>query len=439
MLSKELRKKAPVAFTFDGAPDVWAADEQLIYGVELEIENTANWPHWLPAWGMERTEDGSLRNHGSEFITAPMRFRHLAALLKMFFDKAKLNEENYSDRTSIHVHCNVLDMTWEQVQTLVLTYQVFERVLFKFVGGERDKNIFCVPLYDTLLSRRVLEKGDVERFKATTSTWEKYTALNFLPMYQQGSIEFRHMPGTCDLDKILLWLNILGSMFSYARTTKLEDAKTFFTTLNTNSNYINAVGTVFGGLSYALVNCEGFEEAMEAGVLSAKWSLLGQHRFIRKGKENEKFKYFKEALAAGLDPDRLERDIDRYTTEGQHLRWVDNDTWDLWRKNGDIRSTQGFTRGVKSNGELCGVIYYLRDYQLATYEPAPEYQPAPLGPLEAPRVAPPNPMLVADVVGGINWIDEMRQAHVAAQLLAEEDALRHRPAPAPRVARPRRG
>ena len=200
------------------------SDPSLIYGVELEIEGVTHVDHPKNACtaGFVYHEDGSLRNNGAEYVTQPMRRRELAYCLNQFFMKNKFTDANYSERCSVHVHTNVGDLTWEQLRTLILVYLVFEHVLFRFIGHDRDKNIFCVPLYDTMMLNRLLTDSSATQTKA--AKWEKYTALNLLPIYKDsvggrglGTVEWRHMSGTHDVKFILLWCDIIGKIFMYAR------------------------------------------------------------------------------------------------------------------------------------------------------------------------------------------------------------------------------
>jgi len=250
------------------------ADKGLMFGVELEIENINMdiGPNGSVVPGMSATEDGSLRNNGYEFITKPMFLRELVYTLNQFFLKNKYTNKNYSDRTSVHVHANVGDMTWEQVHILLLVYIAFEHVLFKFIGNDRDKNIYCVPMYDTILSADLI-KGKGAESTGKWRRWEKYTALNLLPIFNQTTVEFRHMEGTPDVNRIITWCMLISQMFHYAKNSTLEETKAFFLELNTTSAYREAVFRVFGEHANVLINIGGIEQALEEGVLFTKYSL----------------------------------------------------------------------------------------------------------------------------------------------------------------------
>lgn len=257
------------------APEI-GSDPSLLYGVELEIENcNPDDPRSHRVPGMEYHADGSLRNFGAEFVTQPMKMRELSYVLQQFFMKNNFNADNYSERCSVHVHCNVGDLTVEQLSTVLLLYQVYERSLFAFVGGERDKNIFCVPWYDTRLTHRIFssfDRGILSRLR----DWEKYTALNLLPIYTQGTIEFRHMPGTPDVAFILKWCDIIGQMFAYARKNTLSELLNTIITLNSSSRYHALTYDVFG--EHADMLLMNIEHHMERGVIDVKYSMMATQK-----------------------------------------------------------------------------------------------------------------------------------------------------------------
>lgn len=250
------------------------ADPSLLYGVELEIEgcNPDDWrSHCVP--GMEYHEDGSLRNNGAEYVTRPMAMRELVYVLDQFFKKNNFTESNYSERCSVHVHVNVGDLEVVQVTGVLLLYQVYERCLFEWIGNDRDKNIFCVPWYTTNIPYSILT-GDQSRQLNKWRRWQKYTALNLLPIFTQGTIEFRHMAGTNDLNKIIKWCNIIGKMVSYMRKRKdSSETAQVLMELNTNSQYDSFTQQLFDELALELFALPNYKENMEDGVINMKYSL----------------------------------------------------------------------------------------------------------------------------------------------------------------------
>jgi len=261
----------------------------LLYGVELEIENCNE--EWR-CGGFTVVQDGSLRNGGLEFISTPMTYSNLVYALDVFFDRNKPVEikhedeysmdSNYSDRTSIHVHTNVNDLTFEQLTTLCLIYEVFENLLFAFIGNDRDKNIFCVPWKETTLSYATLEKlQDVNKVGSVVKSWQKYTALNLLPITKQGSIEWRHMHGNSNRDMIYTWLRIIGHIYKYAVDNTFEDTKKIFMGLNTTSEYDHMLNRVFQYDSDRL-RVDQYHPMLEDGVLNMKYSMMEEPKLSSK-------------------------------------------------------------------------------------------------------------------------------------------------------------
>lgn len=266
-----------VPHNFNKAVPLACPDATLLYGLELEVEHTRG-PDWVVG-GMSGKEDGSLRNSGYEYITKPMSFSNLGFCLDNFFKKTGVTEANYSERCSVHVHTNCRDLTWDQVSTVCLLYQMLEKLLFRFIGHGRDTNIFCVPWSETTLSFNVI--NNIQANPALLKRWQKYTALNLLPLFNtnQGTIEWRHMQGTHDRDRILNWCRIIGCIFAHARKMSLEDTKKFVINLNSTSEYRGVIDALFGEWAHLLYVPE-YELLLEEGVLNMKYALIGEDKTV---------------------------------------------------------------------------------------------------------------------------------------------------------------
>lgn len=182
-------------------------------GVELEIEDVRGFRKDPPPLFTIET-DGSLRNNGKEFISHPA---NVETLVKGFKDlHAVLNHsakpQPFSDRTSIHVHVNCLDLEIGQARSIILWYALFEPVFFALVEQSRRNNIHCVGLDQTVLSR--VYRRTLPHF---TQAWSKYTALNVKPLTELGTIEFRHMEGHADATRFEDWLKILKALWTHGQ------------------------------------------------------------------------------------------------------------------------------------------------------------------------------------------------------------------------------
>lgn len=259
-----------------GIDNTLPAPEQLV-GIELEIEG---WTDILKRsfGGFSFVDDGSLRSNaqgvGIEAITLPVAIKHVPSLLNAFFKHFGMDERNYSERCSTHVHFNVQPLTFEQLTTICLVYQTVERLLFGFVGNDREQSIFCVPWSQSNMSCSTVEK----LYKAGTDSsvfrsWQKYSALNLIPVPYKGTIEFRHLHGTCDVKLITTWIAILAKIFEYAQQVDFEKAKHHIVSMNTVSNYYAWMEMVFGSYAGDL-RTPNFEEQLSVGVIDSKLMLM---------------------------------------------------------------------------------------------------------------------------------------------------------------------
>ena len=252
-----------------------AVNPELVIGLELETENCTTQSEATYSAICKKTNfiiktDGSLRGVAYEFISKPMATKHALASLGAFFTMTKFAEGNYTDRCSVHVHVNCTDLTMAQVSAVALLYTVVEDILFEFVGNSRDSNIYCIPWnqcrnHHALVAKFLGNAGDALR------GWNKYTALNILPLSTLGTVEFRQMHGTADMEKLTTWINIIGGLFKYARENQLKDLTEQIKSLNTTSHYEAFFTQVLSG---QLPYNDLYRQKLENGVILAKYSMI---------------------------------------------------------------------------------------------------------------------------------------------------------------------
>lgn len=244
-------------------------DSSSLFGIEVEVENIRNSVNPGPFWSI--TEDGSLRNHGREFISRPIKANQVEYALRSLFEQLyNTNDPVFSERCSVHVHCNIRTMTPDQLWGMMMTYLCFEKVLFRFIGQNRDKNIHCVPIGDSTILKQI---APIIRCHLPPRHWLKYTAVNLVPMTGMGTVEFRHMHGTSDIGKLMHWINCILRMKLFAYKNTNDYVQNSIYSLNSNSQYRSFAFEVFGEYAEELVgdlDYIQFQELMEDNVTLAK-------------------------------------------------------------------------------------------------------------------------------------------------------------------------
>jgi len=227
---------------------IFIQEPTALVGVEVEVEGI-RYPTMHPEFYWTTKEDHSLRNQGWEFTSIPLRGYQIEYALDylnamLLFHPS--NKPEYSPRTSIHIHLNVRDMTWNQIKTLVLLYTIFERHFFHIAGTKRETSIFCTPLY------RSSKYTKLSRLENNIHFWSKYNALNLgtilgsneVPKY--GTIEFRHLYGTGDKSVIINWINNIFKLRRASVKYNFKDLLNKVMVLNTTSEYVALYQDVFG-------------------------------------------------------------------------------------------------------------------------------------------------------------------------------------------------
>lgn len=185
-------------------------------GVEYEIESLrdlkSDVSKMIEDGTITMVDDGSLRNAGKEFITCPGNFTKQILTFERLHAGLSLGNAPYSERTSIHVHVNVANLTMDQLEKFVHLYIFLEPSFFYYAGENRKNNIHCVPLSHTFLAQNY--RREIAKYP---EFWSKYTAFNMCPVYTQGTVEFRHMYGHDNTAKFSHWLQMIRSLYDEAR------------------------------------------------------------------------------------------------------------------------------------------------------------------------------------------------------------------------------
>lgn len=209
-------------------PDLPAA-----VGIEIEIEGFGCHGRAISLSSMRtstsqvpwaHTEDGSLRGEAIEVRSRrPMDMRVLPVYMSMFqrqfgdFDQSQL-----SDRTSVHVHYNVTNMTTAEFHRIMTVAYLFEGLMVRrSAGPAREGNHFCLRSIDAEPHVRAI----IEYLRNPTAetAWNvfrsenRYLNINTNSFHRFGTIEFRSHRGCTDANEIFRWCLALDEMMTVAR------------------------------------------------------------------------------------------------------------------------------------------------------------------------------------------------------------------------------
>lgn len=255
-------------------PSVHKINNHTLVGIEVEVENIQNKIECPYIWSYK--EDGSLRNDGIEYVSRPIEAQYIPSALAYL--REKLHENNipdYTSRTSIHVHINVQDMSFKQIQVFTILYLCFESLLYAYAGKERNKSIFCVPLshagyVGNLRAFFSYSDSFSTNFINIFRQWHKYTGFNLNPIHTFGTIEFRHLSGTEDVEYISKWVVLILALKEAALIYKMEDLFKVIAELNTNSEYYIFASNIFKEALQYLPNMNNLQTIMEKDISHIK-------------------------------------------------------------------------------------------------------------------------------------------------------------------------
>jgi len=215
-MSRILNK--PALNEYEVSPDPKRPLEHCSVGIEIEVEGFEIGVMDSKRWRVSHDE-GSLQG-GVEFISLPVWGTAITDALDEIRVLFAAKPPYISFRTSVHVHINVLDMTNDQVIQMVKLGILYEPALFRLhEDWNRYDNMFCVPAKQSVAIQRAYSGllHELKRGRAARNVLKsKYAAMNPNSISELGTLEFRHMGGTADMDKISQWIDILLQMKSAA-------------------------------------------------------------------------------------------------------------------------------------------------------------------------------------------------------------------------------
>lgn len=277
-----------------------------MYGLEIEVEHLDQTNYPAPYIAIEEMsknrfegvkvfwieEEASLKEIGMEFISYPIHLKNIPEYLNFIFPAIRhvFKNAEFTNRCSIHVHQSVGELQMFEVSNLYKIYSIFEDALFEFAGNNRKDNPFCRPVRNTSAESFLptTKEYDPMNFAIPDVEQVKYSAFNVAPIVKQGTVEYRILPGTWDIDKIFDFVTMLDSFKETAKKESWENLNDMILKINTISNYLEFIKLVFKDnerLIPLLFPTSNFK-SIEDGVTTAKRIILGsqEHLNIRLSK-----------------------------------------------------------------------------------------------------------------------------------------------------------
>jgi hypothetical protein len=193
-----------------------------LMGVEYEVEGLYL-PHNVAGFAVHN--EGSLRNvdghPAREYVTnAPSNLDNTIKQLDTLNATFNSNvgcSPLFSNRTSVHVHLNVSDLTVEEWFTLLFIWTVYEDSFIKYCGDERKGNLFCLSSSDAEAMLFYLEDFAIDQEINLFGDNVRYAACNLAATPKYGSLEFRCMRGTTDPNVLIPWFSTINSLYHLAK------------------------------------------------------------------------------------------------------------------------------------------------------------------------------------------------------------------------------
>lgn len=157
-------------------------------------------------------EEGSIK--GAEYVLRrPLPLTESCDAVNWLYAELhdKYNAEIYeSPRTSVHVHINASDWPLAKLRKALPLLAAAEPFLVEMSGRHRKGNLFCLSRLEApfgwspvinLAEGGAYCRGDTH-----------YSGINFSPLWNKGSIEFRMMRGLTNPYDVIKWLMTLDAL-----------------------------------------------------------------------------------------------------------------------------------------------------------------------------------------------------------------------------------
>jgi hypothetical protein len=225
-------------------------------GIEVEVEGIEEEVPTMHFWSDK--DDGSLRNHGREFVSKPLSGRYIDYALAELDAYLSETDHEWSHRCSIHVHQNMSTLREKHLMGYVMVYGLFEDLFYSMVEPYRAGNSFCYPATN-------VEPGEFLRITDSN----KYCGLNLFPLKVYGTVEFRQMHGHNDFKLLRRWIQLIVKLHAWVEKQKSSEIVGIVTKHIQDQTYVALASEIWG------VNATLFthEQIHASARRAALWSL----------------------------------------------------------------------------------------------------------------------------------------------------------------------
>ena len=262
-------------------------------GIEIELEGRRLPIGPFKTW-WNVASDGSLRGEAVEYILKnPIARDRCKKALGYLFQHIKDNKATTinSGRAGIHVHINMQKHTMIETYNFICLYLMFEDLLVRWCGENREGNHFCLRAKDAEFIIGVLvEAAQTKYFEGFGADNLRYASINVCALPKFGSLEFRSMRSPATQDEILKWIDLLVNVKDQSLKFKHpRDIIESFSSLG-QADFLRKI---FGAKdAFILRKKENFEQHMLEGMwrvqeiaYAVDWDKITQEKDNKKHKE----------------------------------------------------------------------------------------------------------------------------------------------------------
>ena len=180
---------------------------------EIELEGMKLPTIYNEIWDTKR--DGSLRGgmDGQEYIfNQPLPITKVKEELEKFvahFDPKYVADSFYA---GTHLHVNVQDLTMRELLCYISAYLILENILVKWCGETREGNHFCLRTEDADYLVKLLRNMVLNDSSLNFDPDLRYSSMNIMSVCKFGSLEFRALNSSLDVERMMTWATVLHNI-----------------------------------------------------------------------------------------------------------------------------------------------------------------------------------------------------------------------------------